>query len=149
MRIFRLCERRYSASVLSGAGGLEFDGRWHTQGRRIVYCASNEALAVLEVRVHAGRFILRVPFTMHEIELPDDTVELLPKNDLPQHWSRASHPRSTQALGDAWLEKNLSLALRVPSIHSHSDSNVLINPAHAEARLVKVVAKRPYNFDPR
>jgi RES domain-containing protein len=54
MRVFRLCKQLYSGTVLSGEGGLVVDGRWHSAGRRIVYAASSEALAVLEMRVHFG-----------------------------------------------------------------------------------------------
>jgi len=149
MRVFRLCERRHSKSVLSDEGGLHFDGRWHSQGRRIVYCASCEALAVLEVRVHVGRFMRRTPFTMHEIELPDEAVETLSRRELPKQWHRVSPSKRAQELGDAWLERNKALALAVPSIHSHSDRNILINPAHEAAGRIKVVARRPYEFDPR
>ena len=59
MRVFRLCKQLYSATVLSGEGGLVVDGRWHSAGRRIVYAANSEALAVLEIRVHLGCAVIR------------------------------------------------------------------------------------------
>jgi RES domain-containing protein len=158
VRIFRLCKKQYfdlrgkgrdSASVLSGAGGLESGGRWHTEGRRIVYCSTSEALAVLEVRVHVGRFIPRAPFVMHEIAVPDDLIHTLAHRDLPTQWNSVPHSPITQAKGDAWLAKAKHLALRVPSVHSQHDWTVLINPEHEAAQQVRVVARRAYRFDPR
>jgi RES domain-containing protein len=114
-----------------------------------VYCATSEALAVLEVRVHVGRFIPRAPFVMHEIIVPDELIHTLAHRDLPTLWNSVPHSATTQAKGDAWLSKGKHLALRVPSVHSQHDWTVLINPAHEAARRVRVVARRPYKFDPR
>jgi len=36
---------------LSGAGGLQAAGRWHTRGKRIVYLADHPASALLEMLV--------------------------------------------------------------------------------------------------
>jgi RES domain-containing protein len=57
VHVYRLCKEIYSTDVLEGQGGLIVAGRWHSQGRRIVYCASSEALAVLELRVHLGSYV--------------------------------------------------------------------------------------------
>lgn len=37
---------------LAGKGGSRASGRWHTRGRRVVYCAENAAAALLEILVH-------------------------------------------------------------------------------------------------
>src|SRR5262249_11152368 len=142
VRVFRLCKKLYSASVLSGAGGLQSGGRWHTEGRRIVYCATSEALAVLEVRVHVGRVAPRAAFVMHEISIPDELIYALPARELPAQWNSVPHAATTQAKGDAWLMKAKHLALRLPTVHSRHDWTVLINPAHEAARQVKVVKRR-------
>ena len=149
MRLYRLSKRQYSAAVLTGNGGLESDGRWHSEGRRIVYCASSEALAIIELRVHVLRFVPRVAFVMHEIELPDGEVGHLSAKELPRFWNRLPHSKLTQAIGDTWLAKGRHLALQVPSIHSATDRNVLLNPAHESFRHVRVVSRRAYRFDPR
>jgi RES domain-containing protein len=149
MRVFRLCKKRYSAAVLSGAAGLQSSGRWHTEGRRIVYCATSEALAVLEVRVHVGRFVPRATYVMHEIIVPDELIHALPARELPVQWNSVPHSAASQAKGDAWLAKAKHLALRVPSVHTQHDWTVLINPGHAAAGKVKVVQRRDYRFDPR
>ena len=40
---------------LSGIGGLKAAGRWHSQGRRIVYLADHPSSALLEMLVHMDR----------------------------------------------------------------------------------------------
>ncbi len=142
MRLFRLCKTVDSATVLSGEGGLVVDGRWHRQGRRIVYCASSEALAVLEVRVHLGRVVPAGGFTMHELELPDDAVETPPAEQLPPDWAAVPPTAASQRCGSDWLASARSLALRVPSVHSATDFSVLVNPAHPEIGAVRVLARR-------
>src|SRR5262249_32393746 len=114
-----------------------------------VYCTTSEALAVLEVRVHVGRFVPRAPFTMHEIIIPDELIHSLSARDLPAQWNSVPHSAASQAKGDAWLAKAQHLALRVPSVHSRHDWSVLINPEHEAAKQIKGAARRPYKFDPR
>ena len=43
---------------LSGIGGLRAAGRWHSQGRRIVYLADHESSALLEMLVHMDRDLM-------------------------------------------------------------------------------------------
>ena len=149
MRVYRLCKAQYSEHVLGGEGGLVADGRWHTAGRRIVYCATSEALAVLEVRVHVGRFIPNVPFDMHTLEVPDVLIHVQPARDLTEDWSAVPHRPASQAIGDAWLQKGRHVALRVPPLHSRSDANVLLNPAHRDLSRVRLIDTVPYRFDTR
>jgi RES domain-containing protein len=43
---------------LSGLGGLRAAGRWHSQGRRIVYLADHPSSALLEMLVHLDRSLI-------------------------------------------------------------------------------------------
>lgn len=149
MRVFRLCKRIYSDTLLSGAGGLAVEGRWHSVGRRIVYTGSSEALAVLEMRVHVGRFIPKAAYAMHEMEVPDVQVRMLEASMLKQRWNTVPPVVHTRRLGDDWLCANSSAALSVPSIHSATDRNILINPAHPAVTKIVLVQVGPYRFDPR
>ena len=119
MQIYRLCKERYSPTVLSGEGGLHADGRWHTQGQPIVYCASSEALAVLELRVHIGNFLPRDPFTMHAIDVPDSLIEPVTLDTLPAAWNAVPHSSNgmvvTPAKGGI-LKYSLRRACRVVAV---------------------------------
>ena len=147
MRVFRLCKQLYSATVLSGEGGLVVDGRWHSAGRRIVYAASSEALAVLEIRVHLGRFVPRAPYGMHVIEVPDELIKVLSARALKKTWNAVPPTAHTQQVGDKWLRGNSTPALSVPSIHSATDRNILLNPAHPDSSNIVLTRVDPYAFD--
>jgi len=149
MRAFRLCKRLYSDIVLSGEGGLVVDGRWHSVGRRIVYAASSEALAVLEMRVHLGRFVPRAPYGMHVIEIPDALIKILTARALKETWNAVPPTAHTQQIGDKWLRGKSAPALSVPSIHSATDRNILLNPAHPAASSISLIQVDPYVFDRR
>jgi RES domain-containing protein len=149
MRVFRLCKQIYSDTVLSGQGGLIADGRWHSAGRPIVYTASSEALAVLEIRVHLGRFVPKAPYAVHVIEVPDSQVQMLVERELGKNWNAVPAMSHTRRIGDDWLNANSSSALSVPSIHSTTDRNILINPAHPAASSMALIQVNSYQFDPR
>jgi RES domain-containing protein len=149
VRIYRLCKERYSANLLAGEGGMHADGRWPSQGRPIVYCATSESLAVLELRVHIGAFLPRDRYAMHEIEIKDSLIEHYDPAILPAGWDAVPHSSISQTIGDAWLEKLESPALRIPSIHSRTEHNVLINPVHNLASSFLIHRTWTYQFDPR
>lgn len=149
MHVYRLCKKEYSEGLLQGEGGRLADGRWHTVGRRVVYCASSEALAVLELRVHLGRYIPHSEYLMHTIDVPDDCVELLDPKDLAGGWNAVPHTAVSQAIGDEWLRSRQGLALRLPSVHSQSDTNILLNPEHPDIQHIRILARSRYQFDRR
>jgi RES domain-containing protein len=149
VQIYRLGQEAHSKQILAGEGALVQGGRWHTRGRRVVYCASVEALAVLEVRVHLGSDLSGVPYVMHTVELPDGELGVVPRKSLPSNWNAITLREGTQAIGDQWLASGRSLALRVPSVHSRSDYNVLFNPSHPSAHRVRIVGHYRYTFDHR
>jgi RES domain-containing protein len=126
---------RFSRHVaLDGQGGLVASGRWHTRGRRILYCAPDPATALLEVLVHGA---VRTPealegFRFLKIELPDDvSIERAEDRLLPNEWR--AQLEVTRAWGDRWLSEGLHSVLLVPSVLVPETWNVLINPLHQEA----------------
>ena len=149
MDVYRLCKEIYSTDVLQGHGGPVTAGRWHNQGQRIVYCASSEALAVLELRVHLGRYVPRARYVMHTLDIPEEDIMDLPAEGLANDWNAIPHTAASRAVGDEWLKSGRSVALRVPSIHSQSDRNVLLNPEHGNIRRTRVRARHTYQFDQR
>ena len=150
MHVYRLCKEANSENLLQGDGGRLADGRWHRLRRRIVYCASSEALAVLELRVHLGRYIPHSDYLMHTIDVPDNRIESLPAKALANGWNSVPHTPVSQAIGDEWLNSGRALALRVPSVHSQSDTNILLNPENPDIQHVRrLLARSPYQFDHR
>jgi RES domain-containing protein len=64
---------------LSGIGGLRAAGRWHSQGRRIVYLADHSSSALLEMLVHMDRDLMPATSQLLRIVVPADiAVETVP-----------------------------------------------------------------------
>jgi RES domain-containing protein len=99
--------------------------------------------------VHLGPVVPVEPYALLTIELPDRLIEVLPRERWPKGWDAVPFGPATQRLGDRWLAEARSAALRVPSVHSGSDFNVLLNPSHAHARRVRVSGRHRYAFDVR
>ena len=135
---------------LAGDGALRTPGRWHTRGRRVVYCAESPAAALLEILVHFEIDIQDLPvrYRLLKIEVPDDMeVERVSVDDLPKDWPERTE--ATRALGDGWLTKGSAALLSVPSAIVPETFNVLLNPAHQHAKRVVVVQTGEHAIDPR
>lgn len=128
---------------LEGIGGLRVSGRWHSRGRPIVYCADSSALAMLEVLVHLEVANMPPDFQLLKITAPDDAPS--------RSWSRPPtvDERATARWGDAWLRGGGTVLARVPSIIAPGSFNWLINPLHADAEAIEVVARSRHPWDRR
>ena len=136
--------------TLDGVGGLYVSGRWHTKGHPIVYCTLNPATALLEILVHMEIDSEDRPerFQVLRIEGPDAlSIEEAEPDALPSNW--VEDIVSTQSMGDLWLYERRSLLLKVPSVLVPETWNVLVNPQHAEANLLKVTTTYEHPFDAR
>jgi RES domain-containing protein len=139
-----------SYPTLDGAGGLYVSGRWHTKGHPVVYCTLNPATALLETLVHMEIDSEDRPerFQVLRIEGPDSlSMEKAEMDFLPPDW--AEDMGATQPLGDRWLREGRSLLLQVPSVLVPETWNVLVNPQHGEAILLRITAMYQHAFDAR
>ena len=144
MVLWRLTRRPYAD--LRGRGGELADGRWHTRGRPVVYCAASAALAVLVVRVHLD--LLPDDYVLMRIEaLNDLAARTIRPSDLPTGWR--SREDLCRPIGDAWLEEGSTALLSVPSSIVEVEGNTLLNPRHPEARYVTVAEVTPFGWDER
>jgi RES domain-containing protein len=144
MVLWRLTRRPYAD--LRGRGGELADGRWHTRGRPVVYCAASAALAVLVVRVHLD--LLPDDYVLMRIEAPNDlAARTIRPSDLPTGWR--SREDLCRPIGDAWLEEGSTALLSVPSSIVEVEGNILLNPRHPEARYVTVAEVTPFGWDER
>ncbi len=136
--------------ALNGAGCLRTPGRWHTRGRRIIYCSPNPATALLEVLVHAEIDLEDVPVNFHylEIDAPDAvSSETVDVKALGRGWQTSVE--ATRKYGDEWLVSGRSALLRVPSVIVPATWNVLINPRHPESGRVRIVRVHDQPIDLR
>jgi RES domain-containing protein len=133
---------------LTGEGGMRASGRWHTRGRRIVYCTENPAAALLEILVHLEIDLRDLPtrYRLMKLHAPDDlAVQSAP--DLPADWLERTDV--TRAIGDKWLHAAAAPLLRVPSAVVPETFNVLLDPAHPQAKQIKVTDVSEHAIDRR
>ena len=129
---------------------MRTSGRWHTRGRRAVYCALSPATALLEILVHGEIDIQDLParYRLFKIEAPDDVhVERIAVDELPPDWPEKSDV--TRAIGDAWLAKGRAPLLIVPSAIVPETFNALLNPAHEDAKRIVIAKISEHAIDPR
>jgi RES domain-containing protein len=82
------------------------------------------------------------------IDGPDSlSIEKIEVDSLSPNW--VEDVNATQAIGDRWLSERRSLRLQVPSALVPETWNVLLNPQHAEANLLKITATYEHAFDAR
>lgn len=132
---------------LSGTGGLRAAGRWHHQGRPIVYLAESPAAALLEVCVHTSANDVPPEFTLLRIEGPDPDSLSISLENLPEDWR--TRLDVTRDLGSAWLGRNEGVLLRVPSAIVPETMNCLLNPSHHRAAEFRITDSIAYPFDSR
>ncbi|WP_400190892.1 RES family NAD+ phosphorylase [Hymenobacter sp. B81] len=147
MRLFRLAQRQYIADT-NGTGGLYASGRWHEVGTRILYTSEHLSLAKLEVLANSP--VLPRNYAVLELEVPDDaSVQTVWPTELPANWAALPYPQELALLTRRWIEEQRYWLMRVPSAHSPTEWNYLINPLHPEHATLRVIGITPHDFDPR
>jgi RES domain-containing protein len=132
---------------LSGIGGLRAAGRWHSQGRRIVYLADHPSSALLEMLVHMDRDLIPPTYQLLRVAVPDDIVVEAVRPELLPNWR--TQTMVSREIGDRWLDLSASALLQVPSAISTEGANFLLNPAHPDAARISVTEVIQAPFDPR
>jgi RES domain-containing protein len=147
LKAYRLVSTRFPDG-LSPEGARLNGGRWNSKGVPVLYCATSESLAMLELRVHAPHPYPRVRLRF-VIEVPDDAVHDVPISSLPRGWNKLPPSPSSKRFGDNWVTAGSSLGLLVPSVIASEERNLLLNPAHPRFRDVRVVRKSRVQMDMR
>jgi RES domain-containing protein len=112
--------------------------------------SENRSLAVLEVLVHLSA-LLPDKYLLGAADIPDDlALEKVGDEDLPDRWSTLSPAEqlATRRLGDAWVERNRSAVLSVPSVIV-GERNYVLNPAHPDFAQIEFIEPEPFRFDLR
>ena len=149
MEVFRLTRKVFS-KTLSGAGASIKGARWNSQGVEIVYTAQNRSLAMAELAVHLTTAMLPDDYIMLTINIPDDiSIKKLSEKQLPENWNVFPHNKDTQRLGDDFINNNKYCILKVPSVVTKGDYNLLINPRHPEFKRIKIIKREAFPFDQR
>ncbi|HRD74842.1 MAG TPA: RES domain-containing protein [Hyphomicrobiaceae bacterium] len=145
LRVFRIGDPAGRYPIWSGEGAARQEGRWHMRGQEVIYTSEHYSTAMLEKLAHFNGVL---PAGQHFVaaEVPAGTTyEVVTKDSLPA-WIDANAAR---AFGAAWLGERRSAILIVPCFVAREERNVLINPAHGEARAIVPGLETPVTWDER
>jgi RES domain-containing protein len=124
-----------------------YGGRWNSPGRAVIYTCTSFAGAMLEKLVHTGRQIPK-----HQVcvtfEFPDELAVTSILEETMPGWGEADAAVSRRA-GDAWLLAAQSAVALVPSVVFDIERNALINPAHRDAKRLRVISIDTIRWDDR
>jgi RES domain-containing protein len=145
VRLYRIADERFGPE--NGEGARIHGGRWNSPGRAVIYSCTTYAGAMLEKLVHTGRQIPK-----HQVCVTFEAPDTLPVTTLSVEklagWQWADFLVSRSAV-DAWLQRQESPILLVPSVIFEVERNALINPAHPEAQRIRLVSLEPVRWDDR
>lgn len=147
MTLYRITKEKY-ANDLTGMGGLFGTGRWHQEGTRIVYTAGTISLAMLEVLGHWTK--TPVGLSLVTIQIPEETsICFVEAAQLPSDWREVVCPEDLANITADWIREGNFWLMRVPSVHSPTEYNYLMNPLHPEHQTLKILSIESHPFDPR
>ena len=109
------------------------------------------ALAALETYVHLpSPLILPKNLVAVAAEIPDTLArEIITDAQLPADWQNVPPPDALKQLGSDWLQRQQTAVLVVPSSIIPDETNVLLNPAHADFAQIQIGQPQPFLYDPR
>jgi len=148
-RITKTTDRR---KAFSGEGARLYGGRWNSKGIPVVYAAATRSLAMLEILVHmrnTQQTVPPIPYMLFPASFDERLLEELPPSSLPADWDLEPPTDSTKSIGDAWVSAASSPVLSLPSVLVPETWNVLVNPLHPEANLLKITETYEHAFDAR
>jgi RES domain-containing protein len=133
--------------IYDAEGARLYPGRWNTHTSPMIYTAEHYSTALLEKLVHTN---LVMPANQHFIEIT------IPNGVAYEIFQTAAHPgwdsrneTICQTFGQQWCEEERSALLIVPSIPARLERNLLINPAHPDAKGITHTLPEPVWWDER
>lgn len=135
--VWRIVTARYVSTAFSGEGARLYGGRWNPMGVPMVYTASTQALATLELLVQDGK--LAANYAMVPAIIPARMkIERVKLEDLPEDWRNPESREQLQAIGTDWIKRGSSAVLAVPSSVIPAEINYLLNPLHSSFKKIEI-----------
>lgn len=114
----------------------------------MLYCATSESLAMLELRVHSPHPYPRTRWRF-SLEIPEDALTSIEAEELPRGWNKLPPGPASKRIGDQWATSNSTLGLLVPSVVASDEKNVVLNPSHPRFQEVRILTKQRIVLDKR
>lgn len=138
----------------SGSIGGPKGWRFNDLATEILYTAEVEALATLEIAVRPGLDTIR-HILIATIEIPDDSIATLPALgiSLPSNWNARPVADDSRTIAREFLDavgrlpdaSRKPVGLRVPSVLSSSDHNILLDPSRKAEYAAKITSRVPFS----
>ena len=144
----RVVKREYLDTAFDGEGARRTGGRWNSPGRAVVYAADSPALAMLEMLVHVEASLMP-HYVVIPVRFRDDQTTAVDAASLPPGWGAHPGPAALRRIGDAWLARAASLALRVPAAVVPFGWSYLLNPAHPDFADLEIGEPAGFRLDAR
>jgi RES domain-containing protein len=138
-----------SAASVAGPKGWRFNDL----STEVLYTAEVEALAILEVAVRPGWDTIQ-QVLVATVEIPDDSVVSLAHLGivLPEHWNARPATDDSRHIAREFLDRVARsrpegirpMGLRVPSVLSSTDHNVLLDPDQKAQFSARVTGRIPF-----
>ncbi len=147
MLVYRITPNRYARDI-TGTGAAMFGGRWNKKGTPVLYTGESKEIALLETIVHTPPMLIPV-LDIIIFKIPDNSITELKEKDLPINWKDYPAPSILAQLGEDWVKKASTIALKVPSCIIHSSNNYILNCRHPEYARVIITQHQNFHFDSR
>ena len=148
MKLYRISTTEY-IDDLSGTGAKLYGGRWNTKGIPLLYCSENTSLAILEILVHFDGLTVPQNLELLQLELNEDQIQKFSVAKFNRIRKTRDAEFQFKKAGEEWVKKGKSLALKVPSIITTNEFNILINPKHMNFKMLKKKKKNKLELDER
>lgn len=157
MRVFRASRKpRARFDPLDASASVARDGwRFNDSRTEILYAAEVEALSILEIVARPGWETV-AELNVAAIEVPDGSVVDLDDLaiTLPSNWNQRPAARNAQRIGaeflaavdDARAAGRSVCGVRVPSVISKTDHNVLLDPRQTATYRVANWSRIPFDW---
>lgn len=155
--VFRASRKPWAAfDPLDEKASIARDGwRYNDGSTPILYTAEVEALALLEVVARPGWESIR-ELAIAVIAVPDDSIVTLDELGivLPSNWNQRPAAANARSIGREFLQSvdreaasgRTLCGVRVPSVISHTDHNVLLDPRQKVRYRVTGKLRTPFDW---
>ena len=148
LTVWRMTKPKFASSAFSGDGARLYGGRWNPKGVSMVYTASTQSLATLELFVQDSKLqahYLHIPALL-PAKLKIEHVDL---DSLPEDWRNITSCEYLRKIGAEWILRASSAVLSVPSSVIPSERNYLLNPSHPDFIKIKLGKGQMFETDLR
>lgn len=136
MLVYRIVHKKYADTLF--ASGLE--GRWNSEGKKVLYTSESVSLAYLENMAQRRGFGFNMDFRIMVIELPSQLpFQEVKLSDLPKDWRSFRNYEDCQQIGNDWFDSAEFLYIKVPSAVVMENCNIVINTLHPDYTRVKLL----------